>query len=120
MQASSESPINCTLQESISSYLDCLSGISTPPLTLPPQPTVRQLNLPPARTPAEDNIFDHLYGWLNKALDFLTRGIVSVSDLLLIATWVLLFKAFHFVKGQTVFHFVKGLYRKYADKQDGG
>jgi len=43
---------------------------------------------------------------------------VSVSDLLLIASWVLLFKAFHFVKGQTVVHFVKDLYMKHAERRD--
>ncbi len=92
-----------------------------PPLpTLPPRPTIPplRLNIPPPPKPHVDNIFDHLYGWLNRALDFLTRGIVSVSDLLLIASWVVLFKVFRFVKGQTVFHFVKDSYRKYANKQD--
>jgi len=113
--------------QSSKSFCDFMQQFGEPKYTtlpiLPPRPTIPQLtvpplNLPPARTPAEDNIFDHLYGWLNNGLDFLTRGIVSVSDLLLIASWVLLFKAFHFVKGQTVVHFVKDLYMKHAERRD--
>ena len=64
------------------------------------------------------NIFVDLVDRLNKGLGFVTGGIVTILDLLLIVLGVLVFKAFNFIKGQRAINFVKGLYRKYAERRD--